>query len=277
MSERPKWLQITIDFVIDNVSILATLGTAAYVIFRQSNVATRLSTDDLIAAVLGVLALLALSELIERHRRLNSIDRTTKQTLELLEKRLAERPSALGFFHKLPDFDNYVQGANQIDLCGIVLTSTINRQLSNLREQLNQGAKIRILVADPNSAALEMGEARSEEPTGSYYRAKLDTTFQDLSYLHQLQVKFGQNAKGSFEVRLIPYAPSFAIYSFDTRRSTARLIVEVYPHVTGWGETPVFDLLPGRDGKWYEYFVQQFEHMWNRANKWEYKPPVGGG
>jgi hypothetical protein len=277
MSERPRWLQVVLDFVIDNVSILATLGTAAYVIFRQSNVATKLSTDDLIAAVLGVLALLALSELIERHRRLTVIDKTSRQTLELLEKRFTDRSSALAFFHKLPSLDDYVQGASQIDLCGTVLTSAVNRQLSNLREQLNQGAKIRILVVDPTSGALEMSEARSDEPTGTYYRGKLDTTFQDLFYLHQFQKKLGQGAKGSFEVRLIQYAPSFAIYSFDARQSTARSLIEIYPHVTGWGEAPVFDLMPGRDGKWYEYFVEQFEYMWNRANKWEYKPPISGG
>jgi len=270
MAERPKWLQVVIDFVIDNVSILATLGATTYLIFRQSVSAIKLSTDDLLAAVLGVLGLLALSELIERHRKLKAINETTNRVWELLQKRLADRPSALVFFKKLPDFDHYVQGASQIDLCGAVLTSTINRQLSNLREQLTQGSKIRILVVDPRSKALEMAEARSEDPSDNYYRARLDTTFHDLSFLHQIQTKLGPSAKGSFEVRLIPYAPSFAIYSFDERLSTARLLVEVYPHVTGWGETPVFDLLPGRDGKWYEYFVKQFEHMWNRANKWDY-------
>jgi len=272
MPERPKWLQIAIDFVIDNVSILATLGTAAYVIFRQSISTTKLSTDDLITAILGIVGLLALSELTERYRRLSTIDKTTKQVWELLRNRLTDRPSALAFFHKLPDLDSYVQGTNQIDLCGVVLTSAINRQLSNLRDQLIQGAKIRILLIDPNSPAAVTAESRNEEPTSNYYRTKLDSTFGDLAYLHQIQVKLGQTAKGSFEVRLIPYAPSFAIYSFNAHRSTARLIVEVYPHVTGWGETPVFDLMPGRDGKWYEYFVEQFEHMWERASAWEYKP-----
>lgn len=268
MPERPSWLQKTIDFVIDNVSVLATLGTAAYIIFRQSISATKLSTDDLTTAVLGVVGLLALSELIERYRRLNKIEKTTTQVWDLLRNRLTDRPSALAFFRKLPDFDTYVQGANQIDLCGVALTSTINRQLSNLREQLAQGAKIRVIVVDPIPSSLEMAEARSEEPGSNYYRAKLDMTFQDLTYLHQVQTKLEQLAKGSFEVRLISFVPSFAIYSFDARRSTARLLVELYPHVTGWGETPVFDVMPGRDGKWYEYFVEQFEHMWQRANVW---------
>lgn len=272
MQKRPRWLQTIIDFIIDNVSILATLAATAYIIFRQSISATKLSTDDLITAVLGVVGLLALSELIERYRRLNAIDKTTKQMWEVLQNKLTDRPSALAFFRKLPDLDNYVQAANQIDLCGVVLTSAINRQLSNLREQLDQGAKIRILVIDPDSPALTTAGSRSEEPSSSYYRAKLDTTFQDLAYLYQVQTKPGQTAKGSIEARLLSYPPSFAVYSFDTGRASARLIVEIYPHITGWGDPPIFDLLPGRDGKWYAYFATQFEYMWERATKWTYKP-----
>ena len=158
------------------------------------------------------------------------------------------------------------------------MTSTINRQLSNLREQLLQGAKIRILIIDPNSSALGTAEARSEIPSTGYYRSKLDATFQDLSYLQQVQSKSA--TKGSLEVRLISFPPSFALYSFDANRPSAQLVVEMYPHITGWEKTPVFHLTPGpvfnlmpmSDGQWYEYFVKQFEAMWERSSKWEAKP-----
>jgi hypothetical protein len=239
MTDRPKWIQNTIEFFIDNVSVLATLGTASYVIFRQSNIATKLATDDLIAAVLGVLGLLALSEFIERYRRLNSIEKISKKALLLLESRLADRPSALSFFIKLPNIENQMKAANQIDLCGVTLTSTINRQLSNLRERLKQGATVRILVADPESLALKMSDLRSEDPDGEYYRQKLETTLQDLEYLHQYQPRLGTEAKGKFEVRLLQFAPSFGIFSFDTHRSNGMALVEMYPHVSGWGLNPV--------------------------------------
>ena len=271
ISDKPKWLQTTVAFLIDNVSILATLGAAAYIVARQSISTTKLPSDDLATAILGVVGLLALSELIERYRKLNTIDKTTKQVWELLRNRFADHPSALAFFRKLPDFDSYVQGANQIDLCGIALTSTVNRQLSNLREQLLQGAKVRILLVDPDSStALSTAEARSEIPSIGYYRSKLATTLQDLNYLQQIQDK--SVPKGNIEIRLVSYPPSFALYSFDAGRPSAQLFVEIYPHITGWGETPVFNLMPGRDGKWYEYFTKQFEAMWERASRWECKP-----
>jgi hypothetical protein len=271
MTGKSRVLKRTIDFIIDNISVLATLGTASYVIFRQSNTATKLATDDLIAAVLGVLGLLALSEFIERYRRLSSIEKTSKQTLLLLENRLADRPSALSFFTKLPDLGLYIEKANQIDFCGVTLTSTINRQLSKLRERLNQGAIIRILIADPESLALKMSDLRSEDPAGEYYRQKLETTLQDLEYLHQFQLRLGTAAKSKFEVRLLQFAPSFGIFNFDAHRPNGNTIVEMYPHVSGWGVEPCFDLASKRDGVWYNYFVEQFEHMWKGAKPWQPK------
>ncbi|MDX2216021.1 MAG: hypothetical protein SFY66_22340 [Oculatellaceae cyanobacterium bins.114] len=271
MSDKPKWLQRTAEFLIDNISVLATLGTASYVIFRQSNAATKFSTDDLIAAVLAVLGLLALSEFIERYRRLNAIEKVSKQTLALLENRLAEHPSALSFFVKLPNIENHIKFANQIDMCGVTLTSTINRQLSNIRERLKQGATVRILVADPESLALKMSDLRSEDPSGEYYRQKLETTLQDLEYLHNHQTRLGADAKGKFEVRLLQFAPSFGFFSFDTHHSNGIVIIEMYPHVSGWGAEPCFDLTPKRDGGWYGYFVDQFEQMWKGAKSWQPK------
>lgn len=275
MSDRPKWLQVFVEFFIDNVTVLATLGATAYVIFRQSISATKLSTDDLITAVLGVLGLLALSEIIERYRRLNSIEKTSKQALALLESKLADRSSALAFFTKLPPLDKYIQSANNIDMCGVTLTTAVNRQLSSIRERLSVGATVRVLVVDPTSNALKISDLRSEDPNVEYYRFKLEATFQDLVYLYQYQSRNCNTNKGKFEVRLLPYPPSFAIYSFDARRPTGQVIVEIYPHVTGWGNEPAFDLLPTRDGKWYEYFVDQFEFMWKSAKPFEVKAYTG--
>ena len=130
-----------------------------------------------------------------------------------------------------------------------------------------------VLTLGP-TIALDMAEVRSEEPNSDYYRTKLETTFQDLLFLKQFREKQLDSAKGKFEVRLLPYSPSFAIYSFDARRSSSKLLVEIYSHVTGWGETPVFDLIPGRDGRWYEYFAEQFESMWGRAKVWEGNNPA---
>ena len=58
MSDRPKWLQRSAEFLIDNITILLTIG------------------------------------FVERYRKLNSIEKSVKRALSFLENRLAEHPSA---------------------------------------------------------------------------------------------------------------------------------------------------------------------------------------
>ena len=118
-----------------------------------------------------------------------------------------------------------------------------------------------------------MSDLRSEDPKVKYFQKRLDATFQDLDYL--LHCKKSAEKEGvelDFEVRLLAYAPSFGLSGFNTGQSTGLMVVEIYPHATGWGNEPCFDLNAQRDGVWYGYFVEQFEAMWQRAKPWN--PPL---
>jgi len=273
MLDKPKWLQKLISFLIDNITVLLTIGFAGYIIYRQELAHMAFSTDELLTAILGVLGLLATSEIIERYRRLNSINESVKRALSLLESRFTDRPSAIAFFEKPPRLDSYVQAAEQIDLCGVTLSSTINKLFGNLRERLRQGANIRLLVIDPDSLAPQMSAQRSEEPDDTdYYRTRLEATLKDIEYLHknwqEYQVQQGAS-KGSFFVRLLSYAPSFGLLSFDANRSNGIVFIEIYPHGSGYESPPMFNLTPYRDGEWYKYFTEQFEQMWEGAKLWQ--------
>lgn len=192
-----------------------------------------------------------------------------KSFLDRLEQ---ERPSANDFFQRPLSIDHEVQNADHIDMCGVTLTSTINRQVSNLRERLQAGADIRILVVDPDSRALDMSGARSDTGEASYYRHRLESTFQDIEYLlkswkrEQKQPNVSSKA-GSFSVRLIPFAPSFSILAFDVNRPDSRVFVEIYPHKSP-DRSPQFILDRQRDGDWHRFFVDQFEKMWKDARPW---------
>ncbi len=278
MSHR-KWPQAIAEFLVDNLTTLLTIGSAAFIIYRQHFTQLTLSTNNLLSAVLGVLGLLAVSEIIERYRKLNSIEKGIHRSLTFLESRFTEHPSAIAFFERLPSLDPYVQGANQIDLCGITLTTTVNKQFGNLRERLQVGAHVRILVIDPDSIALQMAAERSTSPSDpEYYRVRLNATLKEIEYLfkswEEFKVLEGAVSKkaGSLTVRLMPYAPSFGILSFDVHQDNGIAFVELYPHKFGYKSPPTFDLTPQRDGIWYKYFTDQFEEMWNAARPWQPKP-----
>jgi hypothetical protein len=168
-----------------------------------------------------------------------------------------------------------VQAANQIDLCGVTLTSTINKQFGNLRERLQSGAKIRVLVIDPESTALKMCAERSTKPDDTeYYRVRLDATLRELEYLFQSWEEFKAiqvdgEKMGTLSVRLMSYAPSYGILSFDPNHENGVAIVELYTHKLGYKSPPTFDLTAHRDGNWYKYFLGQFDEMWNAARPWQ--------
>ena len=270
-----KWLESSLNFFIDNIAIIGTVIYASYVIYRQQISSTVLSTDDLIAAVLTILGLLAVSEIIERYRKLNVIEKANQKILTMLESRIIERPSALAFFQVSSSLTSLIKGSTTIGLCGLTLTTTINKEFPNLLEKVEQGAQVRILIVDPDSQALEMSTFRSFDPMNfDYYRNKMAATLQDIEFLHQrweASKKDNPTSLGSFEVRLLNFAPSFSVFIFNATETSGQAIVEIYPHKKGFGAPPVFELTPARDGDWYRYFVSQFEQMWQGAKKWHPK------
>lgn len=208
MTTKSKWLLNLAEFLFENFTVLLTIGFTGYVIYRQEIGKIALSTNELLTAILGILGLLAISEVVERYRRLGSIEKSGKRTLSLLEARFTDRPSALGFFQKTPSLDTHIARSNQIDMCGVSLTSTLNKQFSNLRERLKGGGNIRVLVVDPESLALQMSALRSEDPDDvGYFSKRLETSFNDLNYLHksweEYRKLYSPSKVGSLSIRLI--------------------------------------------------------------------------
>jgi len=195
------------------------------------------------------------------------------QLIQRLE--LSDRPSAEAFFTKPPDLNEYFKTAVEIDLCGVTLTSTLNRHFGAIRERLLDGALIRVLLANPDSLALEMSSLRSETPDDvDYYAKRLGSAFKDLGYLFKAspddwQGDHAGRTKGDLSVRLLAYAPSFGIQRFKAGNGDQVMVVELYPHRGGFTSPPVFILKPGRDKGWFAYFAQQFEQMWSPATPWD--------
>lgn len=202
-------------------------------------------------------------------------DWSLSERIEKLVSKLemAERPSAKDFFSETPKIDPYIAEAKKIDLCGVSLTSTINKQLTRLRERLQEGANVRLLVVNPNSLAVQMSTLRSEEDDIEYFQKRMDSTFKDIDYLFRnlrdYKLDGDDSQKGTLEVRLLSYAPSFGLSSFEIGSSNKLLFVELYPHHAGYGSPPHFKLTPQNDGDWFEYFSNQFDVMWAEATDWQ--------
>jgi hypothetical protein len=79
-------VQNTAEFLIDNLSILITFGFAGFVVYRQELSKSSIAPNELLTAILAVLAgSFSNFKIVERYRRLNQIEATFRD-LEYLHK-----------------------------------------------------------------------------------------------------------------------------------------------------------------------------------------------
>ncbi len=265
-------LQDSFDWLKDNFIDLVTLWFALQVFANyQQNPPTESDLPNISASILGIQALIAFSGFWERNMRLRRIEKSTNKILTAVQENIVDKSSALRFFENIPVLDTFFKNARTIDLMGVTLTSTLDKQASNIREAIKNRAKVRVILANPSpkSLATKMATLRSEEPhVQAYFKKKLDSSFEVLDYLKRQHE--GQSVNnGIFDVHLVNYAPSFGIVSFDFGQPNGIMFVEIYSHVSGYDTQIAFSLTNKRDGMWFSYFQNQFEDIWRNSIGWK--------
>ncbi len=179
-----------------------------------------------------------------------------------------ENVRADNFFHDKEPIKDKIRSSAKIDLCGVALSTTIDSHLSDLRDFIRAGGHLRILVMETSEENLKTASNRSEVDDQLYYQKKLDSTRHNIRYLSSNTKEHSEHS-GILEVGLLAYPPSIGIQKFEAEGTVGSCIIEMYSHHIGWGEPPNFTLSSGKDEKWYRYFSNQFEAMWDKSKKIE--------
>jgi hypothetical protein len=266
--KKREWLLPIINFVIDNLSAIVTLGFATYVIYRQEFSQFSFSTNDLLTAILGVLGLLTVSEIIERYRKLHKIEKTTDLIAAAIQSRVGEQPPASLFFlpEKLKLTDD-IRKSKTMYMCGINLASILESEYFEIFNSLREKATLKLLLVEPESPAFYSAINKGQEPIDKEVQSsRLLAAYKNIESLQKLlrenREKF-PNQTGILEVRMISsYSPSFGLLIFDPEKAHGKVVVIIHPHKSGYKMNPRFVLTPNRDGDWYKYFVSQFDEMW---------------
>ena len=184
------------------------------------------------------------------------------------------KTNAIDFFKTNIDLLKFYTESKSIELSGVTLNSEIVKNFSLFREHILNGYDMKFMLVDPNSIAIKMSSLRSEdEGNDSYYLKKLDVVFGSFDFLKRSienAVKANQKL-GKFEVRLLPYAPSYAIHRITKKDNKKYIIVELYPHKIGNNGSPMFILDSEKDKEWYNYFSSQYDVMWEHAKVWDFE------
>ena len=254
-----KRLENLLWFIIDNGPTILTIAFASYVILLAQ--ARFVRTEVLLQWILAILGLLAVSELIERFRRIRRIEETTTKTLFAIESRFGDRISAdLFFMKRLPALAGYLENATDIRLSGVALQRTIRENIHVLAQVLKEGADLQVILVNPDGEAAK----RIADPSANFpleaLKANTQMTIQNLRWLSALPER-----KGSVELRFIEEEPYYNVVAINPEKESGIIFVEIYPQRWVSGSRPRFELTAGRDAYWFAYFREQFTQLWKNS------------
>jgi len=197
---------------------------------------------------LAVLSLLAISAVGNRHR-----------TEEVLEK-LSSTPDSVFLQEYPPTLKSDIESSTDLVLVGVTLSRTIKTYYSELERKLQKGGSIKILLVNPDGAAVEMADSRAywqTDPERS--RAEIRGTLTDLYYLKEI-------APDRMQVHTIEYPLPYGAVLVNPESASGTVYVEHYPYKVR-ESIPKF-VLHARDGYWYDFFKSEVLKWWEHSTEW---------
>lgn len=247
-----------VNLIIGAVSLILLMITALHQFDTKiiNDIFLNLATELLaVTIIFFFITTYFLKDILKQSKKMDKI-------LTIIDK----KPLANDFFSKNKNSTKLYEMATEIDICGVVLATEIDKNIGLLKSKILDGAKIRIMLINPNSEATNMALLRSDNIENSgYYRKKLEVTFDNIDFLlKSISKSNNQNNIGCLEVKMLSYSPSFGIIRTKNNDSED-IIIELYPHHTGYDNPPIFNINSNTDASYYQYFEKQFEAMWDKA------------
>jgi hypothetical protein len=234
----------------ENIEVYLTIILAAGLSIATITGDYSPSNETLTAILLGILALLAITNLKGRH------------ALEQLSEKLSDsiKPAFLEEFP--PSLNEDIISASELWLIGVSLSRTIRNNFSELERKLQKGHKIKFLLVNPDGHASEIAATRP------YPRTEVEQTRRQirdsLDYLCKLKAVSAKN----FEVRTIENPLTHGIIAINPDSSLGTFYIEEYPYQTMGSVLPRF-ILRAKDRHWYDFYKSELRNLWNSGVEWK--------
>ena len=209
------------------------------------------------SATLATLSLVSYSLIKSRYQ-----DREVR--LKLLELNAGDKESE-NFF--IQDFNPYelresIAQAKEVILVGLTFTQTIQSFSSPFEQVLSRNDKIRFLIIKEKSAAAKMAAFRNNlRRTQEKVDNLIDNT---LTRLAEISSSVPGSQK-NLEVRVIDYLPPWTLIAIDPHESGGYMWLRLTTFRVPNDKRPGFELKRKLDNKWFPFFLEQFEAIWQEA------------
>ena len=254
-------LRWAFEVIEEVVSLLIAAGILVYTEFvapeQPGNTSLLLDGTILIA---GLIAISNLRDRLYRFRRIHESVEQTRQAIR--DCTIHQTVGADRFFiGRDESYGELLSTASSISISGITLSGTVQSFRATLRERLEAGAQIRLIILDPTSdEALRQLVLRSwsSVATPEYYKGSL-------GFISELIGNIGNTpqATGSLEIGYLPFVPSFGITLVSPGQKNGTGFVEIYQHMTD--ASPGFRIDADKDPSTFQLYREQYNKMWRKC------------
>ncbi|MCB9299926.1 MAG: hypothetical protein H6566_04700 [Lewinellaceae bacterium] len=188
----------------------------------------------------------------------------------------------LPFLHSEPSFKEFnfnvkLEGVKQLDIIAYSGVYLFQNFQDKFAEAVSNGARLRIMLIDPDSQASEL------LASNQYFAENPGDTRKSIERIRQIwkdatkkleNFKTKRKRGGSIELRLINWIPSLSLIIVDRDSKNAELKVKVN---SLYVDTPPFSTPNKIINKqfspvWFDYFVTQYEKVWEQGVSLESPP-----
>jgi hypothetical protein len=252
MKQQSKFEEIVLGvfrFIIKNALDLATLIIAG-IIFIFSNL-TQLPYEELLKNIIGLLCLMAVSNLYFRQIRLNKLEKLSEQ----MNASLHGIVNDVLLSYKIDLIYQDVLKAKTVWMIGCTLKTSVFYMFDGLIGAINNGLNLKMIMMDFRC------EEAIKTLCNMYPGSKNIATSQQslVSCIHRINRianTISRNPEGSLEVGLFPSLLRYGMIIIDPQMASGKIYLKLYRH-TQSSFRPVVLIEKEKHPEWFELFYNQ--------------------
>lgn len=209
------------------------------------------------SAILATLSLVSYSLIKNRHQ-------DEEIRLKFLDINSRDKLSEIFFSQEFNPYNlrESVAQAKEVIFLGLTFTQTVQALSSPFEQVLNQNHKIRFLLIEGNSSASKMAAFRNNLRRTP---GKVDKLVEDTLIRLAEVASSVPELQNNLEVRVIDYLPSWTLISINPYEIDGYMWVRLTTFRVPNDKRPGFELKRKSDNKWFPFFLEQFEAIWQEA------------
>ena len=166
-------------------------------------------------------------------------------------------------------FEAKLKTAKEIWMNGYSCRHFLGQNRQKIEEAIRRGTNFRLIIMNKNSKASEMMNERTVKK--NLLNEDIETTLDLIKEINK-NTKNENKGKGTIEIRYTKWIPSCSMLIFNPNEKNGEIKVNVYPpfHSTSKSIDSVnFVLTKSRKNHLFEYYLDQFNRLWNRDSESE--------